>query len=71
VRRAALALLAVLALAPGAGAGSAGPLERLGLVRFDSGIRAPEFALPDLEGRTIRVPGERDSTTLLVFWASG
>ncbi len=38
-----LALGTLLALAPAAGAGSPGPFEALGLVRFDSGVRAPAF----------------------------
>lgn len=66
-----LALGALLALAPAATAGSPGPFEALGLVRFDSGVRAPAFELPGLDGTRVGI-SSRDggAATLLVFWAT-
>jgi hypothetical protein len=72
--RTALAVLvsgfAVGALAPVAAAGSPEPFAALGLVRLDGRVRAPEFTLPDLDGRPVGVTVAPDAATLLMFWST-
>jgi hypothetical protein len=63
-----LALGMLLALTPAATAGSPGAFEALGLVRFDSGVRAPEFELSGLDGTRVGIPPRDSTATLLVFW---
>ncbi len=63
-------VLAALGLAGAAPGAASDPFEALGLVRFDSGIRAPAFALADLGGREVRIPPPAASATILVFWAT-
>lgn len=65
-----LMLIALLSLVRPGAAGSPDPFETLGLVRFDSGIRAPDFTLPDLEGNPVSVSSPTGSTSLVVFWAT-
>jgi hypothetical protein len=66
-----MALVMLPALAASAAAGSGpDPFEALGLVRFDSGIRAPGFTLPSLQGGQVAVPSPAGAATLLVFWAT-
>ncbi len=65
-----LALGTLLALAPVATAGSPGPFEALGLVRFDSGVRAPAFELPGLDGTPVGISSRDGAATLLVFWGT-
>lgn len=60
----------LLGPAGGGLAGSSDPFEAFGLVRFDSGIRAPEFMLPDLEGNSVSIPTPAGSAAILVFWAT-
>ncbi|MFQ5830072.1 MAG: peroxiredoxin family protein [Candidatus Methylomirabilia bacterium] len=50
--------------------GSPGPFETLGLIRFDSGIKAPHFTLPDLNGNSVSLASPPGSATLLVFWGT-
>ncbi len=57
-------------LATPAGAGGRELFEALGLVRFDSGIRASEFTLPNLDGTPVRVSARGGVATLLMFWAT-
>lgn len=57
------ACLACLALA-------AGCAEERALMDPASGRTAPEFALPDLEGRTWRLGEHRGRTLLINFWAT-
>lgn len=71
--RAVILLLTVIGLlglaAPGV-AGSPGPFETLGLLSFESGIKAPDFSLPGLNGNSVRLSSPSGSATLLVFWAT-
>jgi hypothetical protein len=46
------------------------PFEVFGLVGFDSGIRAPEFTLRDLEGNPVSVSTRGGSADVLVFWTT-
>ncbi|MBI3454522.1 MAG: hypothetical protein HY002_01870 [Candidatus Rokubacteria bacterium] len=62
--------LMLLTLATPGVAGEPGPFESLGLVRFESGIRAPEFTLPGLDGRSVGVPARTGTAAVLVFWAT-
>ncbi len=67
------ALVLVVALAGFAVTGLAGspePFEALGLVRFESGIRAPAFTRPALDGKPVSVSSEAGAATLLVFWTT-
>jgi len=65
-----LAALGLAAVGGGPGAAAANPFEALGLVPFESGIRAPAVRLADLAGREVRVPPPSASATVLVFWAT-
>ncbi|MBI4607787.1 MAG: redoxin domain-containing protein [Candidatus Rokubacteria bacterium] len=71
--RAVAALLAFVAMvglpAPGR-ADSPDPFEALGLVRFGSGIKAPDFALKALTGEPVSLSSPSGSAALLVFWAT-
>ena len=72
-RRAGLALLVLaglLGLAVSGVAGSPDPFEALGLVRFDSGIRAPAFTLPDTSGAPVSLSSPSGSAALVVFWGT-
>lgn len=72
-RRAGLALLmlgGLLGLAVSGVAGSPDPFEVLGLVRFDRGIRAPGFTLPDTNGAPVRLSSPSGSTAVVVFWGT-
>ncbi len=51
-------------------AGSPDPFEVFGLVRFDSGIRAPGFTLPDLNGNQVSVASPAGSAAIVVFWTT-
>lgn len=68
----AVALAALAAVGPVGAAGDPAfdPFEALGLVRFDSGVRAPAFKLVDLGDREVRIPPPGASATILVFWAT-
>lgn len=65
-----LTVVGLLAMAAPGAAGSPDPFEVLGLVRFESGINAPDFTLSDLKGKPVSLSFRRSSATLLVFWAS-
>ena len=51
---------------PGAGAGTVRPLEPL----LDGSVRAEDFVLKDLDGRTVRFSRFRGNVVLLNFWAT-
>jgi cytochrome oxidase Cu insertion factor (SCO1/SenC/PrrC family) len=71
--RARLLVLTVIGLlamaAPGLG-GSLDPFEVLGLVSFESGIRAPDFTLRGLKGEPVSLSSSNGSASLVVFWAT-
>lgn len=62
--------LALVAQATVVAAGSPGPFAALGLVPLDSGIRAPAFVLPDVDGRPVRLSAPPHAATVLVFWST-
>lgn len=64
-------LVAALALA-GLVASEAAALDfgALGLQPYEPPKPAPAFALPDLEGRTVRLEDYRGKVVLLYFWAT-
>lgn len=65
-----LALVMLLASVGSPAGASPDPFGALGLVRFESRIKAPDFALPDLHGRTVSVASPGGPATLLVFWGT-
>lgn len=65
-----LTLIAMQSLVNPGTAGPSDPFETLGLVRFDSGIRAPDFTLPDLNGDPVSISSPAGSASLVVFWAT-
>jgi hypothetical protein len=71
--RARLSLLTLVALlglvSPGA-AGSTDLFGDLGLVRFESGIKAPDFTLPSLNGDPVSLSSSNGSASLVVFWVT-
>jgi cytochrome oxidase Cu insertion factor (SCO1/SenC/PrrC family) len=69
IRRLALASLAALLLATGAPAAEP-DFAAMGVRPYSQPKPAPPFALPDLEGRTLRLDDLRGKVTLLFFWAT-
>jgi cytochrome oxidase Cu insertion factor (SCO1/SenC/PrrC family) len=44
--------------------------EKLGVQAYESPKPAPAFALPALDGRTVRLEDHKDKALLLFFWAT-
>jgi cytochrome c biogenesis protein CcmG/thiol:disulfide interchange protein DsbE len=65
---AASALVAVLAVT--AALEAAPDFASLQVQPYDPPKPAPEFALPDLDGKTIRLADQRGKVVLLFFWAT-
>lgn len=63
-------VLVVLAFVARATAASSDPFETLGLVRFDSGIRVPDFVLSDLDGQRLSLASPSRAAALIVFWTT-
>lgn len=63
-------LLALASLAERAIAAPPHPFEVLDLVPFDSGIKAPVFTLPDLQGHPVSISAPTGSAAVVVFWAT-
>lgn len=65
------AVAVVLTLLVGTAAAEAGPdFPAAGLQPYEPSRPAPEFALPDLEGRTRTLAEFRGKVVLLFFWAT-
>jgi hypothetical protein len=69
-KRVLLFVVALLALAGRSAAGPSDPSDLLGLVRFDSGIKAPDFSLPGLNGERVGLSSSNGLASLVVFWAT-
>jgi cytochrome oxidase Cu insertion factor (SCO1/SenC/PrrC family) len=69
VKRLAVVLL-LAALAGPAAAGPAPDFAGMQVQPFEPPKPAPDFALPDLEGKTVRLADFRGKTVMLFFWAT-
>lgn len=67
-RRALGALVLALLLPPGAAA--APDFAAMGIQRYDPPKPAPEFSLPDLDGRRVTLSDLRGKVVLLFYWAT-
>lgn len=68
-----LSLLPALALAASTAAGAAVPaadFDAAGVQAFEQPRSAPEFALPDLEGGSVRLADLRGKVVMLFFWTT-
>ena len=71
-----LAASILIAAALWAGAAAAQPTaappawEKLGVQAYESPRPAPTFALPALDGRTVRLEDQKGKALLLFFWAT-
>jgi len=68
-RFAAAGALAIVALG-GAALAAAPDFGAAGVIPYDPPKPAPPFALPDLEGKTVRLEDFRGKTLLVFFWAT-
>jgi cytochrome oxidase Cu insertion factor (SCO1/SenC/PrrC family) len=64
----AAALWATVAAAQPAAAPAA--WEKMGVLAYESPKPAPAFALPALDGRTVRIEDQKGKALLLFFWAT-
>ena len=70
IRRTTVVLLALALLTVG-GAGAAGPdFASLQVQPFQPPKPAPAFALPSVDGRTVRLEDLRGKLVLVFFWAT-
>lgn len=60
----------VLAVVATAGLAAEPDFVSLQVVRYDPPKPAPAFALPDLQGRTVRLTDLRGKVVVLYFWAT-
>ena len=70
IRRTALVVVALALLTVG-GAGAAGPdFASLQVQPYEPPKPAPAFALPSVDGRTVRLEDLRGKVVLVFFWAT-
>jgi cytochrome oxidase Cu insertion factor (SCO1/SenC/PrrC family) len=60
----------VLALLVPLGAAAAPDFAAMGIQRYDPPKPAPEFSLPDLDGRRVTLSDLRGKVVLLFYWAT-
>ncbi len=71
-----LAAVTLIAAALWAGAAAAQPAaappawEKMGVQAYESPRPAPAFALPALDGRTVKLEDQKGKALLLFFWAT-
>jgi AhpC/TSA family len=65
-----LAVIGWAAAASGQSATLPPSWERLGVQAYEASKAAPAFALPGLDGRTVRLEDHRGRPLLLFFWAT-
>ena len=68
--RGVVSAILLVTLASGAAVAAALDFAALGIIPYEPPKPAPAFALPDLDGRTVRPEDFRGKVLLLFFWAT-
>ena len=68
--RGVVSAILLVTLASGAAVAAALDFAALGIIPYEPPKPAPAFALPDLDGKTVRLEDFRGKVLLLFFWAT-